>query len=184
MKKIIERTGPEQGSLLDLLTEDIRPTNLAIVLEWLDGQAKPRIMAWGFPKWDGQGVVFNARSETALDKTMFKQALLERPIVVPVTGFYEWKAVPGKKNKDKYIFTLGDDELLYLAGIYSVFKDQAQPERFTILTTFANESMNNYHDRMPVILGEAKIDQWLAGVDRQSFFNRQQCQVFARLVAA
>lgn len=209
LKKIIEQISPEQGSLLELLTDDIRPTNFATVLLPEGEFFSSRIMTWGFPKKDGKGVIFNARAETALDKPMFSNALLHRPVVVPVTGFYEWLAVPGQKLKDKYFFTVQnsglcescepcelrdpcefrdpcdlDDELLYLAGFFSVFagNENAVPGHFTILTTAANNSMAPYHARMPIILGETEIIEWLRGERLNQFLTREPAAVIAERV--
>lgn len=74
------------------------------------------VMQWGFPGWSGPRVIFNARAETALDKAMFRKALVQWRVAVPVSGFYEWKAVEGQKKKDKYLFTLPEGGVLYLAA--------------------------------------------------------------------
>lgn len=151
-------TGPQQ-----LKTGEIFPTNLAPVIT-PDG-AVP--MAWGFPRWDGKGVVINARSETAGEKAMFRQALMSRRLVVPSTGFFEWRHTEGKKQKDKYWIRLPEAPLLYMAGLYTLFKqpDGSEEPRFVILTTDANESMAGIHDRMPVILGAGELEPWMMDGD-------------------
>lgn len=50
---------------------------------------------WGFvPFWNkdrekGERII-NARSETVMDKAVFKNAFLTRRCLIPATGFYEW----------------------------------------------------------------------------------------------
>lgn len=39
--------------------------------------------------------------------------------------------------------------VLFMAGIYDQFAGQ---NRFTVLTTAANDSVSRFHDRMPVLL--------------------------------
>ena len=38
-------------------------------------------------------------------------------------------------------------------------------ERFVILTTAANESMQPVHDRMPLLLEENEVEEWILGED-------------------
>lgn len=74
--------------------------------------------------------------------------------VVPSTGFFEWD----KKSRQKYRFNLPDFQALYMAGLVRDFNSQ---RRFVILTTSANESMSDIHNRMPVILKKEDINAWL-----------------------
>jgi putative SOS response-associated peptidase YedK len=50
-----------------------------------------------------------------------------------------------------------------VAGIWETWKPGTPRERssFSILTTAANETMRDIHDRMPVILGRADENEWL-----------------------
>lgn len=172
----------EQGCLL--CSGEIRPTNVVPVLVYERGAVVPRSMAWGFPKWDGHGVVFNARAETALEKRMFRQALLENPVIVPTTGYYEWRLHPGSKKKEKFLFSDGGQELLFLAGFYNVFQEKGGPvpEHFTILTTEANRSMAEYHNRMPILVRQEELEAWLDGSARKRFLGRVPFAVYASLV--
>ncbi len=155
---------------------EIFPTNIAPVI--VESGAVP--MRWGYPKWDGKGVIINARSETAHEKSMFRLSLLERRCVIPTTGFYEWRH-EGAKSKEKYLFQWPDSPLLYLAGIYNEFAepDDGKQRRFVILTVAANESMAPYHDRMPVLIRADERKAWIDG----SRMSEILCRVQGRLVA-
>jgi len=48
--------------------------------------------------------------------------------------------------------------MLYMAGIYNQFEGE---ERFVILTTDANQSMVEVHNRMPVVLTKDSIEDWI-----------------------
>lgn len=158
-----------------LKTGEIFPTNVVPVLEEAEGEMRPAAMVWGFPRWDGKGVIFNARSETALAKAMFRKALLHHPALVPTTGFYEWKAEPGQRRKKKFLFTDPDAEILWLAGFFNLFAEKHGPirQRFTILTTEANPSMAPYHNRMPVLIRSGEREAWLSGDALESFLHRE-----------
>lgn len=128
---------------------EIYPTNPAPVI-LADGVYAYN---WGFPKFGGKGVIINARAETAEEKRMFKKCVAERRCVIPSTGFYEWE------NKRKYHFTLPGNSVLYMAGIYNDFAGES---RFVILTTEANASIEEIHDRMPLVLPQNMINDWIS----------------------
>lgn len=143
-------------------TGEIFPTDFAPVLVKGADAPQAELMRWGFPKWIGSGVIINARSETAAGKGMFGAPLMRRRCVVPTTGFYEWRR-EGGKTKEKYLFRLSGTKMLYLAGLYGACAP-AGKESYTgyvVLTTAANGSMANYHDRMPLILQKDRLGAWL-----------------------
>jgi putative SOS response-associated peptidase YedK len=142
---------------------EIRPTDIAPVLASGESGTEARLMAWGFPKWQGTGVVINARSETIAEKEMFRSSLKSRRCIIPSTGFYEWSHKDGKSSKDKFLITLPGEQMLYMAGLYNSFADKAgeRCDRFVILTRTANESIAPLHSRMPVILPAGQKEQWL-----------------------
>lgn len=159
---------------------EIFPTDIVPVFVMKNGRRMAKPMIWGFPRWDGKGVVFNARQETALTKPMFSKSLKERRVAVLTTGFFEWTPVPDQKQKDRYIFTLQGQKFLFLAGMWNSFPDPLSgriPEHFTILTTNANASMARFHDRMPIVLTDDEVDDWLTADDFTKYLNREQPEV-------
>lgn len=160
MTRIVQDAESRLSGSGPLKTGEIFPTDLAPVIT-LDG-AVP--MTWGFPRRGG-GVVINARAETAADRPMFRGALFTRRLAVPGTGFFEWKHTDGKKRKDKYLLRLPGSPILYMAGLYTTYRqpDGGKAARFVILTTAANESVAPLHDRMPVVLATGEIGAWLSG---------------------
>ena len=158
----------DSGLSLQYKTGEIFPSDAALVFIDDAGQTTPASMIWGFPKWDGKGVIFNARAETANEKPMFKNALMRHRVAIPTSGFYEWRA-EGGRTKTKYLFTHPAKDILWLAGIFSGFGNE---NRFTILTTSANDSMAPYHHRMPVLLEEDEIGEWINGKDIRPFLDR------------
>ncbi len=143
-------------------TGEIFPTNSVPILTGSEDKVLPVIMNWGFPKWDGKGVIINAKSETAKDKKMFSKPLAEKRCVIPSTGFFEWQKKEISKTKDKFMFINEDSKVLYMAGIYNSFKNEDKiTEFFVIFTRAANSFIRDIHDRMPVILYENEIKDWL-----------------------
>ena len=67
------------------------------------------------------------------------------------------------KKKDKFLLRQPDNNILYMAGMVSTFRDAlGEPyDAFVILTTAANESVAPIHDRMPVILAPDEASFWV-----------------------
>lgn len=137
-------------------TGEIYPTNPAPVLTLRQGRLTPQVQVWGFPGFGPRkGVIINARAETAGEKPMFRRSLETGRCVVPSTGFYEWSQ---DKKKIKYRFRLPGSRILYMAGLYREFQGEM---RYVILTTAANESVADVHDRMPVVLLPGQVEEWV-----------------------
>jgi len=137
---------------------DVFPANIAPVIE----DCGVAVVKWGFPHWKNSGVLINARAESALEKKMFGNPLRERRCVIPSSGFYEWAHSSGCKLKDKYLLRRPGENVLYMAGMISTFRDAfGNPYcAFVILTTAASDSVSPIHDRIPVILSQDEVDQW------------------------
>lgn len=162
--------------LASVTTGEVFPTNIAPIL--VAGKSKPQaaLMKWGFPKYQGSGVIINARTETAIEKRMFYKPLLERRCVIPTTGFYEWRQEESRK-KTKFHFRTDEMKALYLAGLYGSFYDgNAAYDAYVILTTAANPSMTIYHDRMPLILNSSSIDDWLSDTEYALDYIKKTCE--------
>lgn len=168
-----------EDKLPDMLFGDIYPTASAPVIAAGGGPGGGRVVGWrmlhwglpGFaPKGNGQKgqVLFNARSETAMEKPAFREGIRNHRIVIPAAGFYEWN-----RKKEKYRFRRADSRVLFMAGCFRHYEDG---ERFVILTTAANESMKPVHDRMPLILEPDEIGTWIWDDERtKSLLEKQPC---------
>jgi putative SOS response-associated peptidase YedK len=131
--------------------------NLPVIIK--ENKKMADVFLWGF-LLDNKRVI-NARSETILDKPLFKNAFLSGRCIVPVKGFFEWKNE--KDKKIKYRITLKDEDIFSLAGIYRDFKDKDGSIKrcVTILTTEPNDDMREIHNRMPVIIDEKDEELYL-----------------------
>ena len=150
VREVDEKTRKAEN--IHLQARNIHPSEVAPVVIADDKGLRCRWQRWGFPGFNGKQLIFNARSETALEKRMFRESVEHRRIVVPATWFYEWN-----KNKEKNIF-YRKGQPVYMAGIYDRYQDE---DRFVILTTAANESMRLVHDRMPLLLERDEIESWI-----------------------
>ena len=111
------------------------------------------ILKWGFIGFDKGRLLINARAESVRTKQTFAESFAARRCVLPAAGFYEWD-----KKKEKVIFRSPDRTILYLAGIYRPFGDE---KRFVILTREPGEEIRFIHDRMPLIMPEQLVNEWI-----------------------
>lgn len=140
-------------------TGEIFPGDAAPAIIERKGRIVPVPAVFGFPGYQDNKLLINARSETAAEKKTFSESLRDRRIILPATGFFEWGHDP---KKTKYLFTIGDCPVFYLCGLYNIIDDQF---RFVILTRAANESMIETHDRMPVIVDETCVRSYLTNLE-------------------
>ena len=110
-------------------------------------------MHWGFPQYQKKGLLINAKAETALERRTFRENVLHRRCVIPARQFYEWDS-----DKNKVTFFREDRAVLFMAGFYNRFQDEV---RFIILTTQANASVSPVHNRMPLVLDEGELEDWV-----------------------
>lgn len=155
-REIREIIGELQRKNETFKTGEIFPTDkVPILIE----KFTPRAAAWGFPGFRGKGVVINARAETVPEKPMFLSCLHGGRCVIPSTGFFEWSH-DGKKTK--YRFNLPGTGVLCMAGLY---RSCGGEDRFVILTTAANRSMEEVHSRMPVVLDGDGMRRWMTDAE-------------------
>lgn len=126
------------------------------------------LLKWGLlPSWAKDKKVaykmINARAETIAEKPTFRGAFRHHRCLIPASGFFEWSY---KKNKTKqpYFIGLKDARIFAFAGLWEHWEDDGGEiiESCTIITTGANKTVGNIHDRMPVIIKPEQYDRWLA----------------------
>ncbi len=125
------------------------------------------LVRWGFlPSWlkdmKGFPLLINARSETAATRNAFRGAMRHRRVLVPASGFYEWKRVRGQKPKP-YWLRPRRGGLIAFAGLMETWLEPGGSEIDTaaILTTGANATMAPIHDRIPVVIKPEDFERWL-----------------------
>jgi putative SOS response-associated peptidase YedK len=102
----------------------------------------------------------NAKYETVRDLPTFCDAYRVCRCIVPVDGFFEWKAIKGQKAKQPYAIAMKAGAPFGIAGIWENWKEPASGE-FAIITTDSNEFVADIHHRKPVILAPADYACWL-----------------------
>lgn len=154
--------------------EDLRPrynitpdSDILAVRARADGLPEAVRLRWGMlAPWmkeaDDPGRQINARSETAAEKPMFRDAFRRRRCLIPATGFYEWQKA-GQGPARPFFVGLATREPLAFAGIWrdSRLADGSTLSSCAILTMAASPLLRPIHPRMPVMLPAAVHAAWL-----------------------
>ena len=137
------------------------------------GEERVFPMKWGFS--GKNGLLINARMETASERPTFQEAWTRHRCVIPVSLYFEWEHDEKKKAGQKYALHPERKGLIWLAGLYRM--ENGLPV-FVILTRPADESLIWMHDRMPVMLPETEISTWVRpGSDPASVIRKSLTKV-------
>jgi len=95
----------------------------------------------------------------------FREAYRKRRCIVPVDGFFEWKAIKGERAKQPYAIAMKDGSPFGIAGLWENWQEPESGgwiRTFAIITTDANDLVADIHNRMPVILSPSDYSTWLS----------------------
>lgn len=144
---------------------NVAPTHMHPVITNLD-QDHLQFYRWGLiPFWAKDKKVgykmINARKETLLEKTTFKNAINKKRCIVPLDGFYEWKKTATGKQPYRIVTT--NTKIFCVAGLWERWSpnDGEDIYSFTIITQAPNDLMAEIHNRMPAILSPDQERDWL-----------------------
>ncbi len=110
------------------------------------------LLRWGLDMPDARMAGINARVES-LSKPLYRGKLRHQRCLVVVDGFYEWRAVSGKKLP--YLVSREDRAPMVFAGIYD------SSDGCAILTAPSQGVVATLHDRMPVVLQADAFAAWI-----------------------
>jgi putative SOS response-associated peptidase YedK len=115
----------------------------------------------GSSKPKSSASMINARVETIATKPAYKKALEQRRCIIPVSGYYEWQKVGGRKQP-LYIHAQSG-EPIPLSGVWERWttRDGEVIESFAIVTRASAGFLTSVHDRMPLEVPKGAIDLWL-----------------------
>lgn len=145
---------------------NVAPSQDVLVLV-KNGERRLEKFRWGLvPHWskgpNPRYSMINARAETVAEKPSYRVPFAKRRCLVLADGFYEWQKVGD--NKIPMYIRLKSGRPFGFAGLWDMWvpADGGEPlKSCTIITTTPNELLKSIHNRMPVILPHAAIDDWL-----------------------
>ncbi len=153
---------------------NIAPTQPIAIVRMVAGARRFALVRWGLvPSWVKEpksfSLLINARAEGILDKASFRAAMRYRRCLVPASGFYEWRKMPGSNSgRTRQPFWLRPRRggPIAFAGLWETWADRVtggEIDSGAIVTTAANGTVAPIHDRMPVVIAPEDFEQWLTG---------------------
>lgn len=137
--------------------DDIRITDRHAMIRAAEGGgAELVVRRWSWPGPKG-APVYNFRSEG--------RKFESHRCLIPVDGFYEFTdparepGAPKAKRKDKWLFTIRDEPLFCIAGVWRA--DPAVGEAYSLLTVEPGPDVAPYHSRQIVVLSRRDWRAWL-----------------------
>ncbi|MEE9314921.1 MAG: SOS response-associated peptidase [Rhizobiaceae bacterium] len=148
---------------------NIAPTQPIIMVGNGDDGVREGLLArWGLiPSWVKDPKEFtlliNARAETAIDKPSFKTAMRHRRMLVPASGFYEWKRYGKGQKSQPFWVRPKNGGLVAFGALMETYADQNGSEIDTgcIISTDTNETFKAIHHRLPMVVHPQNFDRWL-----------------------
>ncbi len=153
---------------------NIAPTQpILMVGNGYDENREAILLRWGLvPTWVKDPGKFtlltNARAETAIEKPSFRNAMRHRRMLVPASGFYEWKRYGrGQNSKGQksqpYLVRPKGGGLVAFGGLMETYSDANGSEIDTgcIISTDTNQSFAPIHHRLPLVIYPQDYDRWL-----------------------
>ena len=139
---------------------EIRPTDVApVIAPDRAGNRAVFPMKWGYT---GRSLLLNARTETAAVKPTFREDWQRHRCIVPASWYFEWEHLQGNDGRKhiggKYMIQPRDSSMTWLCGLYRI--EEGLPV-FVVLTREPGEELRFLHDRMPLILPEQYIGEWI-----------------------
>jgi putative SOS response-associated peptidase YedK len=145
---------------------NIAPTQPVGIVRLNEGKRQFALVRWGLlPSWVKDPKTFtlliNARGESVCDKPAFRNAMKRRRCLIPADGFYEWRAVAGRKQP--FYVRAKTGKPLAFAGLWETWMgpNGEELETTAIVTTRANRALAAIHERMPVVVPPEAFDLWL-----------------------
>ncbi|KIL39107.1 hypothetical protein SD70_21980 [Gordoniibacillus kamchatkensis] len=124
---------------------------------WLDE------FRWGLVPFWGKDAV-NSDSLTADEKRALKRIYTKNRCIIPCDGFYAWRTSEDGRRRQPMRVVTTNRRVFGMAGIFEVWRapqGDYELRTCTLLTTAPNRLVSPMSDRMPVILDQDGIDQWL-----------------------
>ena len=164
--RVIQSSGPLRYAIVDgMNARDSRVHNypprwnaapgqdlLVIRRNHQTGELSLDPLRWGLiPYWcqdpKGGRKPINAKCETVHTLPTFRDAYRRRRCIVPVDGFFEWKAIKGQKAKQPYAIAMKDGSPFGIGGLWENWKEQ----NFQSVRAFRAETTRNFGYYTPLM---------------------------------
>ncbi|PZE22263.1 SOS response-associated peptidase [Paenibacillus xerothermodurans] len=138
---------------------DIRPTQSIPAIVVRERQRQLDEFRWGLmPFWARNAVCMD--SDSIPDQRIYRRMFGKQRCVIPCSAFYVSKTVGRHSQWVRIAMRAGT---FGIAGLYDVWSSPSGEElrTCTMLMTASNPEVAAHHDRMPAILEDGEVEQWL-----------------------
>ena len=118
---------------------------------------------WGFKVPKLGKLVINARSETIIEKPLFKNLLLQNRCLIPANSWFEWD-----NEKKPYLIKHKKNDIIAFAGLQRI--EENKESSFVIITADAGKDLKKIHNRTPLVIKKENFLLWL-GNDYKKAYN-------------
>lgn len=119
---------------------------------------------WGFRKWDGKGLVFNARVEGLRSSRFFSEHLEFGRCIAPARDYFEWRQTTSDSGRaeKRRCRIYPERGLFYLCAL---MRPADEGFEYTVVTRPAEPEIAFIHPRMPLLLDPDAARGWLSGAE-------------------
>ena len=142
---------------------NISPAQSSVVISLKKNNFYLNQIQWGFKVPKLGKLVINARSETIIEKPLFKNLLLQNRCLIPANNWFEWD-----KEKKPYLIKHKKNDIIAFAGLQRI--EENQESSFVIITADAEKDLKQIHKRTPLIINKENFLFWL-GNDSEKAYN-------------
>lgn len=167
--------GHHDGGLRLRQSFNVAPTSsVPIIRRAADGGIELAAARWGLVPWWWKkttlpSLTFNARSEEAAGKPMWRQSLRSMRCLMPARGWYEWnenepvRTLAGRAVNQPYYLFCPTDPVIAFAGLWSCWEPPGGSALMScaLLSREAAAAVAAVHHRMPVVLPAQAFAAWL-----------------------
>ncbi|OBR62430.1 hypothetical protein A7K91_02095 [Paenibacillus oryzae] len=154
----------EQGNRFN-----VAPTQTASII--MNDRHDRRVLQesrWGlFPFWAKDAI--NTDHDTLGEKPFLHRMLKTQRCVIPCSGFYGQKMIGKERDPRAMYTTVPTQPLLAIAGFYDSWRHFGGREEraFTMLTAASAGHMSAWQPKVPIILDEDGVEEWLNPKERE-----------------
>ena len=142
---------------------NISPGQNSVVISLKKNNLYLNQIQWGFKVPKLSKLVINARSETIIEKPLFKNLLFQNRCLIPANSWFEWD-----NEKKPYLIKHKKNDIIAFAGLQRI--EENQERSFVIITADAEKDLKKIHNRTPLVINKENFLLWL-GNDYQKACN-------------
>ena len=133
---------------------NISPGQNSVVISLKKNNLYLNQIQWGFKVPKLSKLVINARSETIIEKPLFKNLLFQNRCLIPANSWFEWD-----NEKKPYLIKHKKNDIIAFAGLQRI--EENKEKSFVIITAEAGRNLKTIHKRTPLVINKENFLFWL-----------------------